>query len=129
MTSIIIFLQSTYKSNLEGYTTQISADKNSEEYRKMEAQAARLAQEIEGSSTNKLAIELENGDEEEAFSAVVRNKGGTLHSGMNPSKIISFHLYLKIFYYIIRINNIQKSEIPVNLILENRYPKFRILKK
>ena len=79
MTSIIIFLQSTYKSNLEGYTTQISADKNSEEYRKMEAQAARLAQEIEGSSTNKLAIELENGDEEEAFSAVVRNKGGTLH--------------------------------------------------
>ena len=86
--------QSTYKSNLEGYTTQISADKNSEEYRKMEAQAARLAQEIEGSSTNKLAIELENGDEEEAFSAVVRNKGGTLHSGMNPSKIISLHTLL-----------------------------------
>ena len=60
----------------------------------MEAQAARLAQEIEGSSTNKLAIELENGDEEEAFSAVVRNKGGTLHSGMNPSKIISLHTLL-----------------------------------
>ena len=69
------FFQSTYKSNLEGYTTQLATDKNSEEYRKMEADAARLANEIEGSGTNKLAIELENGDEEEAFSAVVRSKG------------------------------------------------------
>ena len=68
------FFQSTYKSNLEGYTTQLATDKNSEEYRKMEADAARLANEIEGSGTNKLAIELENGDEEEAFSAVVRSK-------------------------------------------------------
>ena len=68
--------QSTYKSNLEGYTTQLATEKDSEEYRKMEANAARLANEIEGSGTNKLAIELENGDEEEAFSAVVRSKGG-----------------------------------------------------
>ena len=60
---------------MEGYTTQLATDKNSEEYRKMEADAARLANEIEGSGTNKLAIELENGDEEEAFSAVVRSKG------------------------------------------------------
>ena len=52
----------------------MATDKNSEEYRKMEADAARLANEIEGSGTNKLAIELENGDEEEAFSAVVRSK-------------------------------------------------------
>ena len=59
---------------MEGYTTQLATDKNSEEYRKMEADAARLANEIEGSGTNKLAIELENGDEEEAFSAVVRSK-------------------------------------------------------
>ena len=69
-------VQTTFKSNLEGYTTQISTEKNTEEYRKLEAQAAKAAQEIEGSGTNKLAIELENGDEEEAFSAVVRGKGG-----------------------------------------------------
>ena len=71
---LLPLFQSTYKSNLEGYTTQLATDKNSEEYRKMEADAARLANEIEGSGTNKLAIELENGDEEEAFSAVVRSK-------------------------------------------------------
>ena len=41
----------------------------------MEAKAAAMAHEIEGSSTNKLAIELENGDEEEAFSAVIRGGG------------------------------------------------------
>ena len=65
-------VHSTYKSNLEGYTVQLKTDKNSEDYRKMEAIAAAKAHEIEGSMTNKLAIELENGDEEEAFSAVVR---------------------------------------------------------
>ena len=43
--------------------------------REMEAKADALAREIEGSNTNKLAIELENGDEEEAFSAVIRGGG------------------------------------------------------
>ena len=75
-------MQTTFKSNLEGYTTQISTEKNTEEYRKLEAQAAKAAQEIEGSGTNKLAIELENGDEEEAFSAVVRGKGGMYFHGI-----------------------------------------------
>ena len=75
-------MQTTFKSNLEGYTTQISTEKNTEEYRKLEAQAAKAAQEIEGSGTNKLAIELENGDEEEAFSAVVRGKGGMYFRGI-----------------------------------------------
>jgi hypothetical protein len=42
-------------------------------YRQREARAAELAREIEGSGSNKLGIELENGDEEEAFSAVVRS--------------------------------------------------------
>ena len=65
-------VHSTYKSNLEGYTMQLKTDKDSAEYRKMEAIADAKAREIEGSGTNKLAIELENGDEEEAFSAVVR---------------------------------------------------------
>ena len=37
-----------------------------------EARAATIAREIEGSSTSQNQIELENGDEEEAFSAVVR---------------------------------------------------------
>ena len=75
-------VQTTFKSNLEGYTTQISTEKNTEEYRKLEAQAAKAAQEIEGSGTTKLAIELENGDEEEAFSAVVRGKGGMYFHGI-----------------------------------------------
>ena len=44
-------------------------------FRELEAKADALAKEIEGSSSNKLAIELENGDEEEAFSAVVRPGG------------------------------------------------------
>ena len=61
-------MKSTFKSSLEGYTIQISADKNSEEYRKMEAQAAKTAQEIQGSKrTNKPTIKLENGVEEDCI--------------------------------------------------------------
>jgi hypothetical protein len=40
--------------------------------REREAKAIELAREIEGNQSSRSAIELENGDEEEAFSAVVR---------------------------------------------------------
>ena len=49
--------------------------------REREAKAAEAARAIEGSNTNKLAIELENGEEEaEAFSDVVRS--GSNNRGM-----------------------------------------------
>merc|ERR1712226_767969 len=61
-------VKSTFKSSLEGYTIQISADKNSEEYRKMDAQAAKTAQEIQGSKRpNKPTIKLENGVKEDCI--------------------------------------------------------------
>ena len=51
-------------------------------FRELEAKAAAAARQIEGSSTNKLAIELENGEEEEAaFSAVQRS--GSNNRGMS----------------------------------------------
>ena len=47
--------------------------------REREAIAAELAREIEGSSqSSRTAVELENGDEEELFSAVVRPQRGLI---------------------------------------------------
>ena len=45
------------------------------DFRDREARAAKLAREIEGTTSSHLAAELENGDddEENAFSAVVRD--------------------------------------------------------
>ena len=64
-------MTSTYKDNLEGYTVQLE-NTHTAEYRDAERQAARLAGEIEGNVTSRANVELENGDEEEAFSAVHR---------------------------------------------------------
>ena len=47
-------------------------------YREREAYAAEVARQIEGNVSSRNAIELENGDEEEAFSAVVRPHRGKL---------------------------------------------------
>ena len=54
------------------------------DFRDREARAAKLAREIEGTTSSHLAAELENGDddEENAFSAVVRDP--------NQSKPTSF---------------------------------------
>ena len=50
-----------------------------------------MAREIEGSSTNKLAIELENGEEEEeAFSAVHRS--GSNNRGMSNLICVDFEV-------------------------------------
>ena len=50
-----------------------------------------MAREIEGSSTNKLAIELENGEEEEeAFSAVHRS--GSNNRGMSNIICVDFEV-------------------------------------
>jgi hypothetical protein len=68
-------VQSTYNPTLEGYTVQLNKpNRNSEEFRRKEAEARRIAKEIEGNSGSQAQVELENGqDEEEAFSAVVRS--------------------------------------------------------
>lgn len=49
-------------------------------FRKREKTAASIAREIEGDVSSQNRVELENGDEEEAFSAVVRpGQGGGHH--------------------------------------------------
>ena len=63
-------VKSSFKSSLEGYTMQISADKNSEEYRKMEAQAVKTAEEIVASkrtNNNKPCVKLENGEQDDCI--------------------------------------------------------------
>ena len=63
------------------------------DFRDREARAAKLAREIEGTTSSHLAAELENGDddEENAFSAVVRDPGQSkdhYYSRNMPSTII-----------------------------------------
>lgn len=67
-------VQSSYDESLEQYTTRLERG-NSEEYRRRELQASKLAAEIEGNELSKRHLALENGegeDEESAFSSVVR---------------------------------------------------------
>ena len=68
-------VETSYDPNLSGYTTQLNKNSgDSAERREMERRAAAIAAEIEGNTNSIAAVELENGDEEEAFSAVVRDK-------------------------------------------------------
>ena len=80
--------ESSYKDNLEGYTTQLSKDRsNTADYRAKEARAERIAREIEGNASSRDAIELENGDEEEAFSAVHRpSPNSSMSSGSSSNR-------------------------------------------
>ncbi|CAK1541847.1 unnamed protein product [Leptosia nina] len=64
-------VHSTYDHSLAGYTLQLQR-KDTQDYREAEAKAEEIAAEIEGTATYKARIELENGDEEERFAAVVR---------------------------------------------------------
>lgn len=49
-------------------------------FREREEEASKIAREIEGDTFSKHRVELENGDEEEAFSAVHRNSGSNRNS-------------------------------------------------
>lgn len=62
---------SSYDSALLGYTMKLEP-KNTDEYKLQEAKACKIAQEIENSPVFKKRTDLENGDEEDKFSAVVR---------------------------------------------------------
>lgn len=64
-------VQSTFDQSLTGYTVQITK-KDSDEFKVQESEAERIANEIENNPIYKDRIDLENGDEESAFAAVVR---------------------------------------------------------
>ena len=60
------------------------------DFRDREARAAKLAREIEGTTSSHLAAELENGDddEENAFSAVVRDPNQSKPSSFVINQVI-----------------------------------------
>ncbi|KFM77427.1 Ataxin-2, partial [Stegodyphus mimosarum] len=64
-------VKSSFDSNLPGYTIPLNKQ-NTEEYKQQEARASKIAQEIESGFHHKSRAALENGDEEDRFSAVVR---------------------------------------------------------
>uniref|UniRef100_A0A182N4J7 LsmAD domain-containing protein n=1 Tax=Anopheles dirus TaxID=7168 RepID=A0A182N4J7_9DIPT len=64
-------VQSTFDQSLSGYTVQIHK-KDSDEFKEQELEAEKIANEIENNPVYKERIDIENGDEEAAFAAVVR---------------------------------------------------------
>nr|XP_040218395.2 ataxin-2 homolog isoform X2 [Anopheles coluzzii] len=64
-------VQSTFDQSLSGYTVQIQK-KDSEEFKVQEQEAEKIANEIENNPVYKERIDIENGDEEAAFAAVIR---------------------------------------------------------
>jgi ataxin 2/2L len=64
-------IKTTFKDNLESYTVQIDKS-NADDYKEKEKEAARIAAEIENNPATRDRLDLENGDEEAAFAAVVR---------------------------------------------------------
>ena len=65
------------------------------DFRDREARAAKLAREIEGTTSSHLAAELENGDddEENAFSAVVRDPNQSKPSSFVINRVIKLILH------------------------------------
>ena len=64
--------------------------KDTEEYKLQEAKALKIAQEIETNNSYQSRIQLENGDEEDRFSAVLRE------DSQPPSKY-DFHVSFSFF--------------------------------
>lgn len=64
-------IKTTFKDNLENYTVQIEK-KDTMDFRKQELEAERIANEIENNPVTKDRLDVENGDEEAAFAAVIR---------------------------------------------------------
>lgn len=62
---------STFDHSMPGYTMQLQK-RDTKDYKDAEAKATKIANEIENNPSYKARIEIENGDEEERFAAVVR---------------------------------------------------------
>jgi PAB1-binding protein PBP1 len=88
-------IKTTFKDNLESYTVQIER-KDTTDFRKQELEAERIANEIENNPQTKERLEVENGDEEAMFAAVVRPSTGedqnSTNSNINSSDKSEYHL-------------------------------------
>ncbi|RWS13637.1 Ataxin-2-like protein, partial [Dinothrombium tinctorium] len=78
-------VSSTYDSSLQGYTVPLEI-KDTDEYKQKQAEAEKIAQDIENDSVYKERIAKEDGDEEERFSAVSRPTNESPHSGPHSTR-------------------------------------------
>lgn len=103
---------SSYDSTLQGYTVPLE-QKNTEEYKRQEAEALKLAQEIENSYAYRNRIMLENGDEEERYSAVIRpeNSNNTINNNNNNNSNNNNNLGSTRYGPPMRRKNMQSSKI------------------
>ncbi|XP_035224737.1 ataxin-2-like protein [Stegodyphus dumicola] len=78
-------VKSSYDNSLQEYTVPLTK-KDTEEYKLQEAKALKIAHEIEANVSYQTRIQLENGDEEDRFSAVARPDDAVASKYVLPQK-------------------------------------------